>query len=113
MDGYIASGYLEEVFVGALHNYLGFAEKHLELPLPLQIEAGLVGIKGYPITVSPNGFGGRALHDHVQWQGEVLSYEKPSYEILEPFFKLVWAKCGIPRPGANQVELAKRFAKLR
>jgi hypothetical protein len=110
--GYIASGYVEEVFVKALGNYLHFAQAHLGLPLPLRVEAGLVGIKGYSITVSQNGFAGSALHDQVQWQGEVLSYEMPSYEILEPFFNLMWAKCGVRRPASIQAERAKRIAEI-
>ena len=43
---YIANGYIEEFFVKALRNYISFAQSHLQLPPPLKIEAGLVGIRG-------------------------------------------------------------------
>lgn len=96
-NGYIASDYVEEVFLKALKNYLKVAREFLGLPLPLRIKAGLVGIKGYPITVG-HGFAGKMLQDHVEWEGEVASDKASPHEILEPFFARVWAKCGVERP---------------
>ncbi|MDB6016043.1 MAG: hypothetical protein JWR19_532 [Pedosphaera sp.] len=108
---FIASNAVEEVFVLALHNYLKFSNTHLQLPLPLRLEAGLVKILGYQIGVG-NRLIGKTLQDNIEWQSEVTSYEAPSYEILEPFFNLVWSKCGVERPSSRQAELAKRFQNI-
>jgi hypothetical protein len=107
---YIANSYIEEIFVKALHNYLIFAQSHLQLPLPLGIEAGLVGIEDFSITTTDNLLLGRSLRDVVQWQGVLASYGKAPWEILAPFFDRIWGNCGIPRTAQQQAELAKRFS---
>jgi hypothetical protein len=108
---YIANQYLEEVFVGALHNFLIFAQTHLRLPLPLKIEAGLVGIKDYSITTRDSRMMGKSLRDVVQWPGELTSYGKPAWEILTPFFDRIWDNCGFQRSAQQQAELVKRFVR--
>jgi hypothetical protein len=105
---YIASGYIEEHFVEALENFLSVAKSHLKLQLPLRVEAGLVGIKGYSISVNSNDLVGNALRDVVHWTGEIAT-EKPAWDILEPFFDRIWAACGIKRSARRQAELAKKF----
>jgi hypothetical protein len=107
---YIANGYVENCFVNALQNYLIFAKTHLKLPLPLRAEAGLVGIKGYPITVNSFNIAGKALRDSVAWKCDVSAYDKPAWEILGPFFDRIWDNCGIPRTAQQQVDLVKRFS---
>jgi hypothetical protein len=47
--GYIASSYVEEVFTRALKSYLSFARESLQLPLPLQVEAGSFDAAAYEI----------------------------------------------------------------
>jgi len=109
---FIASGYIETHFVEVLENFLSVAKSSLNLRLPLRVEAGLVGIKGYAITVSPSDLAGSALRDAVQWRGEITS-EKPAWEILHPFFDQIWAACGIRRTAARQAELVKGFEQRR
>lgn len=109
---YIANGYVENCFVNALQNYLAFARNHLKLQPPLRVEAGLVGIKGYPITVNAFNIAGKSLRDVVTWQSEVLSYDMPAWEILGPFFDRVWANCGIERTAQQQADLVKQFTKV-
>jgi hypothetical protein len=106
---YIANGYIEEYFVKALQNYLVFAKTHLQLLPPLKIEAGLTGIKGYSLATNNNHIAGKALRDTIQWQGEVLSYGKPAWETLAPFFDRIWDNCGFQRTAQQQAELAKRY----
>jgi hypothetical protein len=108
-EGYIASVYVERMFAETLANYLTFARQTLNLPLPLQIEAGLTGIKGYPIAIE-NSMPGRALHDTIQWTGTIPSYDMPVADVLRPFFDYMWAKCGLARPERFQQALAQRFA---
>ena len=73
------------------------------------IEAGLVGIKGYPITVNSFNIAGKSLRDSISWHDEVSTYDKPAWEILGPFFDRIWANCGIARTTQHHAELVKRF----
>jgi hypothetical protein len=106
---WIANGYVEEYFVKALHNYLMFSQTHLQLPPPLQVEAGLTGIMGYPISGENNGFYGKSLRDVVQWKSEIPAYGKPAWEILGSFFDRIWANCGIQRTSQDHAALVKKF----
>lgn len=108
---YIPNGHVENRFVSTLQNYLAFAQTHLNLPAPFRIEAGLVGIKGYPITINSFNVAGKALHDNVSWQSELSSYRKPAWEILAPFFDRVWDNCGIQRTAQHHAEYVKRFSR--
>lgn len=108
---YIASSYLERIFVKALRSYLNFAQKFLELPVPLRVEAGLVGVKGYPITVSNFQIAGGCLTNQVRWQGEIRQYDVRAEEFLSTFFDHFWAKCGIVRPESQQAELTRLVAE--
>ena len=107
-NGYIASSYIEKMFVETLQNYLKFATEALGLRLPLNVEAGLVGIEGYPIAVQ-HGMRGKLLQDNIIWKGVVDSAELPAHALLEPFFKHLWAKCGVERPLSYQEELVSVF----
>jgi len=93
-----------------LRGYTKFAREVLQLPVPIRVEAGLVGIKGLPIAVDNSGARGGALTDRIQWQGEILSWDTPAYEFLQPFFAHMWAKCGVVRPESRQAELAREAA---
>lgn len=108
--GYIASLYVERMFTETLSNYLEFAQRHLQLPVPLQLEAGLTGIKGYPIAIE-HGMPGRILTNHVRWTGTIPSYEVPPHEILRPFLDYMWAECGVVRPDRYHEELAAQFGR--
>ncbi len=110
---YIANGYVEEYLVKALHNFRGFSQSHLHLPLPLEIEAGLTGVKGYSLAINFNRIIGKALRDTVQWRGQIVSYEQPAWEILAPFFNGIWKNCGFERPPEQQAALAKGFEQVR
>jgi len=96
-SGYIASTYVERVFTETLSNYLNFAKTSLNVPQPLQLEAGLTGVKGYPMALQ-HGLHGRILTENVRWTGTIPSYDITSEDILKPFFDYMWAECGIIRP---------------
>jgi hypothetical protein len=106
---YIPNVHVENCFVNTLQNYLVFARDHLKLPLPLRVEAGLVGIKDYPITVNSFNIVGKSLRDSISRQCEVSAYDKPAWEILGLFFDRIWANCGIQRTAQHHAELVKRF----
>jgi len=109
-NGFIASVYVERVFAETLSNYLKFAQQFLHLAAPLQMEAGLTGIKGYPIAIE-NSMPGRFLQDTIQWTGTIPSYDIPVPDILRPFFDYIWAKCGLVRPNRFQEVLARQFSR--
>jgi hypothetical protein len=106
--GYIASLFVERTFVLSLANYLQFAKEFLHLPLPLNIRAGLTDVKGYPMATE-GGFVGRVLHNHIEWEGVVSSYDRLPHEILRPFFDRVWQQCGLIRPEKIDRTLAQEF----
>lgn len=95
--GFVMTSYVERLFVETLSNYLQFTRDFLHLVPPLHIEAGLVGVKGYPIAVD-QGLQGKILEDCVTWQSTTDSLDVASHEILRPFFERVWSKAGVPRP---------------
>jgi hypothetical protein len=97
MDGFVMSAYVERMYIEALFNYMNFARHSLALPLPWQLEAGLVGIKGYPIAVG-QGFRGQVLEENIIWRSSIDSSTAAANEVLKPFFSRMWEKCGVPRP---------------
>jgi hypothetical protein len=106
--GYIPSPLVERTFVAALANYLQFAQRFLELPLPLRVRAGLTKIKGYPIAVD-NGVSGRALHNNLEWTTSIDSFDLRAHEILKPFFERMWQHCGLERSEKFHKRLVEQF----
>ena len=107
-EGFIASSFVEKLFVQTLHNYIQFARDHLKLPLPLRVEAGLVGVKDYRIALR-QGMHGTVLTNLLQWQGEIASYDISAHEVLHTFFDYMWAKCGVTRSEVRQAELIREI----
>lgn len=103
-NGYFASQYVERMFAETLLNYLPFARDHLGLQIPLRLEIGVSGVKGYPFAVR-NGYRGSMLHDRVVWKGQIENYAMPVHEILDPFLKHLWAKGGLARPAEANADL--------
>jgi hypothetical protein len=95
--GFIMTSYVERMFVETLFNYLQFIRNFLHLPPPIHIEAGLVGVKGYPIAVD-QGIAGKFLEDNITWQSTLQSLDANAHEVLRPFFERFWNKAGVPRP---------------
>ena len=106
--GYIPSLFVERTFVSALANYLKFAKESLKLPVPLNIRAGLTGIKGYPMATE-SGFRGGVLHDTVEWTGVILSYDVMPHHVLRPWFEKIWKQCGLVRPETYHQKLEQEF----
>jgi hypothetical protein len=112
LNGFIMGIYVERLFAETLFQYVSFARKFLELPLPLNLEVGLVGIRGYPIALPQGGFGGKMLEDSIVWNSQIPSDETPVNEILQPFLEYMWKKCGVPRPQEIDLALSKFVARL-
>jgi hypothetical protein len=106
--GFIMSSYVERMFIETLFNYLQFARDFLRLVPPLHVEAGLVGVKDYPIAVD-QGFRGKILEDSVTWQSTINSLETPAHALLRPFFERFWKKAGVPRPADYDAILVKYY----
>jgi len=85
--GYFAGKAVEEVFLATLANYLKFAEKILELALPLKFIAGATRVMGYQMALPQNmwmigRFGGRVIEDHITYEGEILDFDFKPIDIL-------------------------------
>jgi hypothetical protein len=113
VNGFIMSTYVERLFAETLFHYVLFARQLLDLPLPLNFEAGLVGVKGYPMALHQGGLGGKMLENSIVWNGQILSDETPVNEILQPFLGYMWKKCGVPRPQEVASALGNFVAQLR
>src|SRR5258708_400017 len=98
----------ERVFTSTLANYLDVAANTLRLPLPLSVTAGVSGIRGFRLSVSPEIFGnpyiGKALHPTIADPIQVSSYDKPIASLLRPFFNHVWEEFGEDRPDVEQLD---------
>jgi hypothetical protein len=90
---------------------MNFAREALGLALPWHIEAGLVGIKDYPIAIGQS-VRGRVLQDNIVWDTPVDSSKTPVTEILRPFFSHMWAKCGVPRPADFDAVVTQYFGPV-
>jgi hypothetical protein len=104
--GFIMTSYVERMFSETLFNYLQFIRHFMNLPFPLRIEAGLVGVKGYPIALE-RGVAGKILEDNVAWQSTIHSLDVVAHDVLRPFFERLWNKAGVPRP----VDFEERVTK--
>lgn len=109
--GFIPSAYVERLFTETLANYLPVARDSLNLPLPLRIEAGLTGVRGYPIATEYSKQG-QILGESIVWRGTVDSYEQSPIDILYPFFHEIWTKAGVPRPDDFDQVVVKYFGQL-
>lgn len=96
-SGFIMTSYVERMFSETLFNYLQFIRDVMNLPVPLHIEAGVVGVKGYPIALE-RGVGGKILENNVTWQSTIDSLDVAAHDVLRPFFERLWDKAGVPRP---------------
>jgi len=96
---------LEEVFTSTLNNYLDFAKRTLQIPLPLKFRAGATNVEGYRMSRPyTNGyFDGYAFERDIVYEGEIRDYSEGPSEILRPFFDWVWVKCGLVRPDVESL----------
>lgn len=108
--GYFPSVLLENSFINTLSNYLEFYKNVLNIPLPVKIIVGAIGVEGYRMTPPTNmhfggyaKFAGRSYIDNIIYEGEITDYESKPSSILRPFFNQVWNECGLDRPVKDQI----------
>jgi hypothetical protein len=95
--------FVEEIFVARLQSYARFL-KSLGIEPPFKWSCGITGVKGYRVQVPvPNGQyrlgpGPQCLKDMIQASG-TLDEDESAQSALYPFFKEIFDRCGIPRPG--------------
>ena len=97
-------------FATALDRYSRFLQHKLAVPGPYRWIAGIEGVKGRPLLVSPppgkflvNNRWGSCLTDVLVGEG-THSPGAPTEESLRPFIAKVFAKCGVDQPDwINQV----------
>lgn len=98
---YVYSLPMENLFVTSLQLYADFLRRVSNVKLPIQIEAGIEGIKGR--TMAHNGMvvgtGGIMHRDSVIHRDVLRSYDKAAQDrFLLEFFRKVYANTGVARP---------------
>jgi hypothetical protein len=92
---------MENLFTNSLDLYLEFMRTVAKAPLPVQVEAGIEGVKGRLIVHNgqPIKDAGVMHHDEVIHRGLIRSYDEAErIAFLLEFFKKVNAGSGVPRP---------------
>jgi hypothetical protein len=92
---------MENLFITQLDLYMEFMRLVANAPLPIDLEAGIEGVKGR--IVAHNGMivgdGGVMHHDRVTHRGRLRAFDKAEQlAFLLEFFRKVNAGSGVPRP---------------
>jgi hypothetical protein len=100
---YIPTGAIEEVFIDTLINFTQLAHRHLAIPTPVRVIAGLAGVQGFRLAVEPHYFGfdnfaGRILKDNVVLESVLNDWSADPFDFLLPFFKKMYDAAGVERP---------------
>ena len=98
---YVYSWPMENLFITSLNLYMELMQQVLKVPLPIQVEAGIEGIKGR--IIAHNGWAIRntvVMHqDSVTHRGYLRSFDKGEQDaFLLEFFERVNNNTGVPRP---------------
>lgn len=102
-EGYIPTGAVEEILMDGLANFLIVADRHLNLPPPYEVVAGVEGIKGFTLAVNPQYFGYEKFVGHIFFNtvGKTATVDDPncdSFDVLLPLFKEIYDVAGYERP---------------
>jgi hypothetical protein len=89
---------VKKTFEGTLSNYLSFAQRTLQLSLPLTIKAGATKVEGYRMRAPSIPWSGSVVDQHITWESIIEDYTMEPHQILRPFFNHVWEECGLERP---------------
>ena len=91
---------MENNFIVSLELYMRFMKEIAEAPVPIQVEAGLQGVKGCLIAHNSYSSQSPTMHrDEVKHRGLLRTFEKEEQlAFLIEFFKKVNAASGVPRP---------------
>jgi len=104
-DGFpfIPTGAVEEILIDSFVNYVLIARQHLKIPLPLQVKAGLAGVRNFRLAVKPeyfgyNDFAGRILRDNVVYEALLNDWSVDPFDFLKPLFEKMYDSAGEIRP---------------
>lgn len=92
---------MEDLFTQALRQYVEFAASVSKIDLPIQVEAGVEGIKGCEVAHNGAALGRRGIMhlDRVTHRGLLRSYAQSEQDaFLLEFFRKVNSNSGIARP---------------
>jgi hypothetical protein len=91
----------ENLFITCLDLYMEFMQLIAKVPLPIQVEAGMEGVKGRMVAHNGMTMGQNGVmhHDRVKHRGTLRTFEKAEQRaFLLEFFKKMNANSGVPRP---------------
>jgi hypothetical protein len=106
---FIPTGAVEEVFLSTLSNFIMIARDHLNLELPVQIQAGLVGVQNYRLAVNPeyfhfSNFEGRILRASITHETALNQWTVNGFETLRPLFEKMYDAAGLKRPNIRPAD---------
>lgn len=91
---------MENLFMTSLELYMMFMKDVAKAPLPIQVEAGMQGVKDRLIAHNSYSSQSPTMHrDAVKRRGVLQTFDRDEqWAFLVEFFKLVNAASGVPRP---------------
>ena len=106
--GFFPHARIKNIFIQTLENYINFVMSEFKLSGPCKLIVGATNIRGYRITLPQDlrnrtgeEFGDEVVKDNII---STIIIDDPSMrpnEILKPFFKEIWDKCGLEMPNEN------------
>ena len=103
---YVPTTVVEEILTDGLQNFLTVAREGFALSPPLNIWVGIEGVKNYRLAVSPEHFDstkiGSILCDRVAKKIRLEDYSQEPFDILQPFFDMIYDEAGTKRPQFRQ-----------
>jgi hypothetical protein len=103
---YIPTGAFEEVLIDTFINFSSVAKKHLALPLPLKVVAGVANVNGVRLAVDEryfheSNFDGVILRDNFIWESNLTDWSVDPFDFLAPFFSKMYDIAGSTRPAVR------------
>jgi hypothetical protein len=110
---FIPTGAVEEVLIDTFINYATMAREHLHHLLPVQVKAGVVGVRDFRLAVKPEYFGysefaGHILRDNIVYESVLDDWAVDPFDLLRPLFVNLYDAAGIARPNFRTVGRRQR-----
>lgn len=94
---YLPFGAIEDVYETTLESYLSFATKTLQVHPPFKLVVGAWSIQGFRMHLDGDftSFGGHMVDNEILWEGKISENHTSVKEVLTPFYRTFWEKCGL------------------
>jgi hypothetical protein len=99
---FIPTAAVEEVLVNTLKNFMSVGRDKLKLSLPIEVRAGIVGVRNFRLAVPreyfPVDFEGRVIRSAIIHQDTIDSWTDDPVALLKPLFEKIYDAAGLKRP---------------